>query len=59
MDGVLLKIQAGQCASSRTSPAPSSEVSNELHDSVALQGNDNFCFEENFLEHVAQWSKNW
>ena len=49
---MFLNIPTEQCASSRTSPALSSEVSNELHYSLALQGNDNFCFEENCLEHV-------
>jgi len=55
LHGVFLKIPAEQCVSSRTSLASSSEVSDELPYSLALQRNDNFHFEGDCLEHVYTW----
>ena len=52
VDGVFLKIPADNCASSRTSPTPSSQVSSDQIDFLALQGNDTFQFEEDCLERV-------
>ena len=52
MGGVFLRIPASKCTSSRTSPAPTSEVSAELQDAFILQEDDGFSAEEECLELV-------
>ena len=52
MGGIFLRIPAVQCTSSRTSPAPISEVSVESHDASALQETNGFSAEIKWLEHV-------
>jgi len=50
--GVFLRIPAVQCTSSRTSPAPISEVSVVSQDTFALQETNGFSTEIKWLEHV-------
>ena len=60
VDGVFLKIPVEYCVSSRTSPTPSSQVSDDQIDFLALQGDDTFSLKKTVWSvYLTQWSRNW